>query len=117
MMSDQPLVGVSAAELADCLHKTVAHLIECERQLDEFHGLGADAGAGVSVIVCDAQLMLKRFHADPDVTSQRSAVFEQLLNQVRKTCGQSNCNCVGSNQIKQLVRDLGITTPVQRGAR
>ena len=44
-------------------------------------------------------------------------ILHELLPLVTKTCGQSNCNCIGSNHIKQLVRDLGITTSVQRGAR
>jgi hypothetical protein len=51
----------TAEDLAEALRKTVAHLIECERELDVFHGLGKDAGQGVSVIVCDAEALLRRF--------------------------------------------------------
>lgn len=114
-MSDTQMVSV--AELIDCLQKTVAHLIECERQLDEFHGLGADAGAGVSVVVTQAQNMLQRFQANPDALNQRLTAFEQLLVQVRKTCGQNNCNCPDSDKVKKLAAQMGGAQNIARGHR
>lgn len=44
--------------LSNALSALVDHALECEKQLDEFHGLGADAGSGCSVVICNAQSAL-----------------------------------------------------------
>lgn len=116
-MNETNLVTVTAAELADCLQKTVSHLIECERALDEFHGMDADAGSGVSVVVVEAENLLHKFHANSDSLSQRLASLEQLLTQVRKTCGQNNCNCPDSDKVKKLARDLSGEQNIASGRR
>ena len=40
--------------LTDTLEKLISHALDCEKKLDEFHGLGNDAGSGCSVNICDA---------------------------------------------------------------
>jgi hypothetical protein len=53
-----PLHAEAAAEierLRTVLRETVEHLIECEADLDRFHGLGVDAGSGSSIVVISAQ--------------------------------------------------------------
>jgi hypothetical protein len=50
----------AAPDLLKALRELTAHTIECERRLDEFHGLGNDAGSGSSICVTNAQEAIKR---------------------------------------------------------
>jgi len=57
-------------ELAKALEDLISHTLQCEEQLDRFHGLGNDSGSGYSAIVCNAQSALKKYYelknAQPD---------------------------------------------------
>ena len=47
------------AALREALQKLITHTLDCEKRLDEFHGLGDDAGSGMSSVVCDARAALE----------------------------------------------------------
>ena len=44
--------------LREALRKLITHALDCEKRLDEFHGLGDDAGSGMSSVVCGARAAL-----------------------------------------------------------
>lgn len=46
-------------DIKKIMQELVEHTMECERELDEFHGMGKDAGAGSSEIVCRANKVLR----------------------------------------------------------
>lgn len=43
---------------AEALKNLIAHAMECEKELDEFHGMGSDSGSGCSEQICNAQTVL-----------------------------------------------------------
>ena len=45
-------------ELETQMKSLISHAKDCERQLDWLHGLGENAGAGYSVVVCNAEKAL-----------------------------------------------------------
>lgn len=47
-------------ELEAALRKLITHTLDCEKRLDEFHGLGGDAGSGMSSVVCEARAALEK---------------------------------------------------------
>jgi hypothetical protein len=47
---------------------------------------------------------------------QKLDLLDKLLPHVISTCGRHNCNCVGSNVIKQLLDQAGLS-PTQHGSR
>jgi len=51
---------MGAIDLAEALEKLIAHALDCERRLDQLHGLGVDAGSGCSINICEAQETLAR---------------------------------------------------------
>lgn len=42
------------------LQSLINHTIDCERELDQFHGLGDDAGQGCSINILEAEALLKK---------------------------------------------------------
>lgn len=42
-------------KVREALEDLIDHTLECETELDVFHGMGKDAGAGCSSVVCKAQ--------------------------------------------------------------
>lgn len=44
------------------------------------------------------------------------ALANQLIPLVSTTCGRGNCNCVGSNSIKNLIDSVGLA-PVKLSSR
>lgn len=58
----ESLEGHPAPGVMDELHiaatQALEHLINCERELDEFHGMGKDSGSGSSTIVLNLQRAL-----------------------------------------------------------
>lgn len=51
-------LGQEVGRLREALGKLIAHTLDCEEQLDEFHGLGDHAGSGMSSVVCEARAAL-----------------------------------------------------------
>ena len=47
------------AELEAALLNLIEHTLDCELELDKFHGLGNDAGAGMSSVLCEARAALE----------------------------------------------------------
>lgn len=45
------------------------------------------------------------------------ATYQVLFDQVNRTCGQGNCNCVGSAHVKQIMKELGLVNTVASGSR
>jgi hypothetical protein len=58
-------------ELEKALRKLITHTLDCEERLDEFHGLGDDAGSGMSSVVCEARSALSPAHKEPSHDNQR----------------------------------------------
>lgn len=48
------------AKLEGSLRDLIEHTLDCELELDKFHGLGNDAGAGMSDVLCKARAALER---------------------------------------------------------
>lgn len=47
---------------------------------------------------------------------QKLDLLDRLLPHVISTCGRHNCNCVGSNVIKQILEQAGVA-PTQSQSR
>ena len=45
--------------LEGALRNLIEHTLDCEFELDKFHGLGNDAGAGMSSVLCEARAALE----------------------------------------------------------
>lgn len=58
MLARAEKAEAQVAALREALQKLITHTLDCEKQLDEFHGLGDDAGSGMSSVVCDARAAL-----------------------------------------------------------
>jgi hypothetical protein len=56
----------ASAEVVEIFSALIDHAIECERQLDVFHNLGDNAGAGYSDVVCKAKAALSTIPAQPN---------------------------------------------------
>jgi hypothetical protein len=57
------------AELREALKELITHTIDCEHALDVAAGLGDNAGAGCSDVVCEAQSVLQPALSTPPAPS------------------------------------------------
>lgn len=67
-------IGELQAKLAmqdEAFKELIWHTLECEKELDEFHGMGSDAGSGYSAKICDAQAAISATSEDVEAWKEK----------------------------------------------